>query len=106
MPEPRTASQEEWDTAQAKPPDEWDGYVDRLDNGEILAFPIADQKERLGIGLRLGRKASSRGFKIQTLPKDDELLVRKSDEPYVPKLERGRSLPTEGEVPERESIAP
>ncbi len=67
-----------------KKDDKYAAIIDALEAGEILEIPTADIKQMKGIRITLGRKASSRGFKVEGRTEGNILYVKKSDEPTQP----------------------
>lgn len=75
----------------AKKEDKYDKVLDALEAGEILRIPTKDAKEMKGLRITLGRKTSSRGFRVEYRSEGDTLYVKKSDAPVTatkPKKEK------------------
>ena len=64
---------------------QWEELLSKLDQGSVIRLPLGDDSELRGLRLALGRRAASRGFKVEPRTHGQTLVVRKSDHPLTAK---------------------
>ncbi len=64
---------------------QWEELLTKLDQGSVIRLPLGEESELRGLRLALGRRAASRGFRVETRTDGQSLVVRKSDQPLTPK---------------------
>jgi hypothetical protein len=69
---------------ERKPPSQsdptWDDVLTRLEQGKTIRLPYTDQSQLRGLRLAFGRRASGRGFRVETRHDGDSVVIRRRDE--------------------------
>src|SRR5215217_9444404 len=66
---------------------QWEELLTKLDQGSVIRLPLGEDSALRGLRLALGRRAASRGFRVETRNDGRTLVVRKSDQPLTPKVQ-------------------
>ena len=69
---------------ERKPPSQsgpaWDDVLTRIEQGKTIRLPYTDQSQLRGLRLAFGRRASGRGFRVETRHDGDSIVIRRKDE--------------------------
>lgn len=81
--EPAVFEQYPAHTASTPTKIDWDDMLTSLEAGKIVRLPYADDAQLRRLRSALGRRATARGFHIETRHDQESVVIRRSSQPVV-----------------------
>ena len=69
---------------------EWEARLDELARGNTVRVEYTDPAERIGLARTIGRRASTRGFKVDIRHGDGYLSVQRTEDHEAAKRQKAR----------------